>query len=122
MTAVIADDEEDMRVLIRGVIEEAGWVVSGEAADGEEAVRLWRESAPDAVVLDQRMPRLTGLDAAKQILIERHDQPVILFSAFVDHDLQRSASSIGICSVLSKSAFLALPAAIRRCVGRGSEG
>ena len=96
-------------------------MVSGEAADGEEAVRLWRESSPDAVVLDQRMPLLTGLDAAKQILIERHDQPVILFSAFVDRDLQRSASSIGICSVLSKSAFRALPAAIRRCVGRGSQ-
>ena len=73
-TMLIVDDEMDMRMLVRVVIEIAndGLSIVGEAADGAEALRVWRDldgpPVPDVVILDNRMPELTGLEVAEQIL------------------------------------------------------
>ena len=69
---LIVDDEDDMRSLLRNMIEIAndGLSVAGEAADGDQALRFWREAQPDVVVLDQRMPGLTGLETAARMLAE----------------------------------------------------
>ena len=67
---LIVDDEDDMRALLRNLIEIAndGLSVAGEAADGHQAIHRWREAQPDVVVLDQRMPGVTGLETAFSIL------------------------------------------------------
>jgi CheY-like chemotaxis protein len=108
---LVADDEEDMRVLVRSVIDRAnhGLLVESEAANGLEAVEQWRRSRPDVVILDQRMPGLTGLEAAERILEEQPDQPIVLFSAFVTDTLRAAAQAMGIRACVSKEKLFSLP-------------
>jgi DNA-binding NarL/FixJ family response regulator len=65
---LLADDHVVVRQGLRVLLEQAGFRVIGEATDGHEAVRLARELRPDAAVLDLAMPRLNGLDAAREIV------------------------------------------------------
>jgi YesN/AraC family two-component response regulator len=116
-TMLIVDDELDMRVLVRLVIEIAnnGLSIIGEAADGEEALRVWRdfeEPEPDVVILDNRMPELTGLEVARQILAERPSQLILLYSAFLDDAVRANAAEIGIARCVSKHELDQLPALI----------
>lgn len=108
---LIVDDEEDMRVLLRAVINAAnqGLRADCEASDGDEAVSKWRSYGPDIVILDQRMPVMSGLDAAAKILAEDPEQAIVLFSAFVDDDLTAAAHEIGIRACLSKDRIRDLP-------------
>lgn len=118
-TMLIVDDELDMRMLIRIVIEMAnnGLSIIGEAADGVEALALWREldepSLPDVIILDNRMPKLTGLEVAKQILADKPDQLILLYSAFLDESVRAKAQALGITRCVSKQELDQLPALIR---------
>src|SRR5438445_13821077 len=115
-TTLIVDDELDMRTLVRVVIELAndGLSVAGEAANGEEALALWRSldppPVPDVVILDNRMPGLSGLDVAREILAEVPDQALILYSAYLNDDVVAEATSIGIRACVSKGDVRRLPA------------
>jgi YesN/AraC family two-component response regulator len=108
---LVADDEEDMRVLVRSVISRAnqGLVVESEASNGIEAVERWREFKPDVVILDQRMPGLTGLEAAEKILDEQPEQTIVLFSAFLNDVVRAAAAAIGIRVCVSKENLFSLP-------------
>jgi CheY-like chemotaxis protein len=118
-TMLIVDDELDMRMLVRLVIEMAnnGLSIVGEAADGEEALRVWRDLAgppvPDVVILDNRMPELSGLEVARQILEERPSQLILLYSAFLDDTVRTRAAEIGISRCVSKDELDRLPTLIR---------
>src|SRR5436305_11191950 len=81
--ALIVDDDDDMRFLLRVLIEAAneGLAVAGEARTAAEAFEQWRMQEPDVIVLDNRMPDRNGLDVAAEMLAERPDQSIILFSA-----------------------------------------
>ena len=108
---LVADDEEDMRVLVRTVIKRAnhGLLVEAEAANGIDAVEQWRQTRPDVVLLDQRMPGLTGLEAAEQILEEHPNQTIVLFSAFLNDVIKSAAARIGIRACISKENVFSLP-------------
>ena len=108
---LVADDEEDMRVLVRTVITRAnhGLLVEAEAENGIEAVERWRETRPDVVLIDQRMPGLTGLEAAEQILEEHPNQVIVLFSAFLNDVIRNAAERIGITACISKENVFSLP-------------
>ena len=71
MRVLIAEDETIIRLDLRGLLEGAGHEVCAEARDGVEAVELARSEDPDVALLDVKMPRLDGIEAAKQILEER---------------------------------------------------
>lgn len=118
---LIVDDEEDMRILLRATIEAAndGLVVAGEAADGEEGLARWREDRPDIVLLDNRMPRMTGIEVAERILAEAPDQTIVLFSAYLDDATRASALELGVRECLSKSDFARVPEVLRRCAAAG---
>ncbi|MBV8982869.1 MAG: response regulator transcription factor [Acidimicrobiia bacterium] len=111
---LIVDDEEDMRALLRSTIEIAnqGLHVAGEAADGEDAVKQWRETRPEIVVLDQRMPGATGLEVAEQILAEHPEQAIILFSAYLDPDIVDRAAQLGVRACMSKREISRVPEAL----------
>jgi two-component system chemotaxis response regulator CheY len=64
---LVVDDALFMRKMICGVAAEAGWEVVGEAANGAEAVSLYRERRPDLVTMDLVMPEMGGLEALRQI-------------------------------------------------------
>ena len=108
---LVADDEEDMRVLVRSVINRAnhGLIVEAEVENGIDAVERWREVRPDVVLLDQRMPGLTGLEAAEQILAENPAQTIVLFSAFLSDVIRAAAERIGIRACVSKENIFSLP-------------
>ena len=117
-TMLIVDDERDMRTLVRVVIEMAneGLHIVGEAANGSEALRMWRELGEpraDVIVLDNRMPGLTGLEVAKTILGERPDQLIVLYSAFLNDEVRAEAAELGIATCLSKSELERLPDLVR---------
>lgn len=118
-TMLIVDDELDMRMLVRVVIEMAneGLTIVGEAADGNEAIALWRDldgpPVPDVVILDNRMPGLTGLQVAEHILKERPGQLIVLYSAFLDDEIRARAAELGIVRCVSKHDLEALPHVIR---------
>lgn len=123
-TMLIVDDELDMRVLVRVVIEMAneGLSVIGEAADGIEALRVWRDldgpPEPDVVILDNRMPHMSGLEAAQQILSERPQQVIVLYSAFLDDTVRAQAKEIGITACVSKADLESLPELVRGLLER----
>ena len=71
MKILIAEDETIIRLDLRGLLERAGYDVVAEAKDGEEAVSLAREHEPDLAVMDVKMPRLDGIEAARKILAPR---------------------------------------------------
>lgn len=118
-TMLIVDDELDMRVLIRIVVEMSndGLSIVGEAADGVEAIRVWRDldgpPIPDVVILDNRMPKLSGLDVAEAILRERPGQLIVLYSAFLDDSVRAKAHDIGIVRCVSKQELEHLPSIVR---------
>jgi DNA-binding NarL/FixJ family response regulator len=108
---LIVDDEPDLRLLIRMAIEarNEGLYVAGEAGDGETAVRQLDELGADVVVLDQMMPGIDGLETARRMRSIRPEQHIVLFTAFLDDELRRSADEIGVDACFSKSDLKQLP-------------
>lgn len=87
---VIADDEALICMDLKEMLEEAGHEVVGIGSDGVEALELTKKLSPDLVILDVKMPRLDGIQAAKMIA---HDSlaPVVLLTAFGDEDMVERA-------------------------------
>ena len=87
---VIADDEALICMDLREMLEEAGHEVVGIGSDGVEALNLVKEKKPDLAILDVKMPRLDGIQAARMIA---HDNlaPVVLLTAFGDEDMIEKA-------------------------------
>jgi CheY-like chemotaxis protein len=101
LRVLIAEDETIIRADLRGLLEDAGVVVCGEARNGREAVELARELRPDAVIVDIRMPELDGIEVCRRIYAER-PIPVVMLTAFADQALVDRALSAGAFSYLVK--------------------
>src|SRR5476649_967755 len=101
MRILIAEDETIIRLDLRALLEGAGHEVVAEARDGEEAVSLAREHAPDLAVLDVKMPRLDGIEAARKILEER-PIPIVMLTAFGQRELVDRAAEAGVYGYLVK--------------------
>jgi two-component system, response regulator PdtaR len=101
MKVLIAEDETLIRLDLKGMLENAGLEVCAEAKDGLEAVALAGSTAPDVAVLDVKMPRLDGIEAARRILDER-PMPIVLVSAFTEQSLVRRAAEAGVYGYLAK--------------------
>ncbi|WP_082360857.1 response regulator transcription factor [Bacillus sp. FJAT-28004] len=76
---IVADDERNITDVCRRYLEREGWTV-WVAADGEEALKLWREHRPDLLVLDLMMPRLGGLEVCDRVRQEE-ETPIIMLTA-----------------------------------------
>jgi two-component system, response regulator PdtaR len=98
---LIAEDEALIRLDLVEMLREEGYVVAGEAADGEEAVRLANELRPDLVILDVKMPKVDGIDAASQIAGQRI-APVVILTAFSQRELVERARDAGAMAYLVK--------------------
>jgi CheY-like chemotaxis protein len=112
VTVLVADDEPDMRLLVRLVLERAGFEVVEEAVDGVSALAAASRltpPVPTVMVLDNQMPGRTGLEVAERVLAESPRQCIILFSAFLDDNVERRAVQLGIRGCLAKGDVARLP-------------
>ena len=113
---LVVDDEPDMRLLMRSTLEMDGCcVIIDEANDGLEALARWRQGQPDVVVLDMRMPGMTGLEMAR-MLSEQPGQAIVMCSAYMDQDDRDDARRIGVRSCIDKYDLSSLPAAVASSV------
>jgi response regulator NasT len=101
MRVLIAEDEALIRLDLREMLEEEGFSVVGEAADGEQAVALATELGPDLVICDVKMPKMDGIAAAAQIT-EARIAPVVMLTAFSQRDLIERARDAGAMAYLVK--------------------
>jgi two-component system, response regulator PdtaR len=98
---VIAEDEALIRLDLAEMLEDEGYLVVGQASDGEHAVELAEKLRPDLVMLDIKMPKLDGLAAAARIA-EQRIAPVVILTAFSQRDLVARARDAGAMAYLVK--------------------
>jgi len=118
---LIVDDHADVRFLIRAIVADTRLDVEvvGEADGVESALEQLDALAPDVVVMDARMPRTDGFQAAPMLLARRPDLPILLCSAWVDDEVRRRAAAAGISAVLSKDQFEEIPAVVMALAAGG---
>jgi AmiR/NasT family two-component response regulator len=98
---VIAEDEALIRLDLKEMLEEDGYVIAGEAGDGEAAVTLTEKLRPDLVIMDVKMPVLDGVTAAERITAQ-HLAAVVILTAFSQSDLVKRARDAGAMAYLVK--------------------
>lgn len=97
----IIDDDSSERLVLKGLVEEAGYSVVAEAADGVEAVKVCEESGPDLVIMDVKMPLKDGIEATSE-LQRSSPTPVVLLTASADAETVRRAAEAGVMAYLVK--------------------
>lgn len=118
---VIAEDEALIRLDLKEMLQEDGYVVVGEAGDGEQAIQLATELRPELVILDVKMPVLDGISAAERIVADRI-APCLILTAFSQRDLVERARDAGAMAYLVKPFTKAdLVPAIEMAVSRHEE-
>lgn len=98
---IIADDESVIRMDVREMLTNLGYLVVGEVGDGRSAVNLARELKPDIVVMDIKMPDMDGIEAAK-VLTEEKIAPVLLLTAYSQRELVERAKEAGVAGYIVK--------------------
>jgi response regulator NasT len=100
LRVVVVEDEALIRMDVVATLEEAGFEIVGEGANGEEAISLAIEHQPDIVVMDIKMPKLDGISAAEKIAELKI--PVVLLTAFSQTDLVSRAAEAGAMAYVTK--------------------
>jgi AmiR/NasT family two-component response regulator len=100
LKVVVVEDEGLIRMDVVSTLQEAGYEVIGEGADGEEAIKLATELEPDLIVMDIKMPKLDGISAAEKIAELKI--PVVLLTAFSQADLVTRAAEAGAMAYVTK--------------------
>jgi CheY-like chemotaxis protein len=92
-----------VRHMLWVLLEQRGWIVD-EAPDGEHAVERLEANPPDVIVLDHRMPGLTGIEVARRFREQGYDGTIVLYSAYLDGALEDEAAILGV-QTLPKAEF-----------------
>lgn len=98
---LIAEDEALIRLDLAEMLREEGYEVIGEAGDGQEAVEMAESLRPDLVIMDVKMPRRDGIDAASEIAGKRI-APIVILTAFSQRELVERARDAGAMAYLVK--------------------
>ena len=101
LRVLVVEDEALIRLDLGEMLTEEGYLVAGEAADGEQAVAQARELRPDLVIMDVKMPKVDGIEAAGTIVEERI-APVVMLTAFSQRELIEQARDAGAMAYLVK--------------------
>ena len=98
---LIAEDEALIRLDLAEMLAEEGFEVVGQAVDGEQAVEMATELRPDLVIMDVKMPKKDGIEAAGEIVAEQI-APVVILTAFSQRELIERARDAGAMAYLVK--------------------
>ncbi len=106
VSVLIVDDQLPFRAVARTVIGlTAGFVVSGEAESGEEAVAVAAQQDPDLILMDINLPGINGIEATRRIRAAQPDVAVILLSTYSEADLPADARDCGAIAYVHKEDF-----------------
>jgi len=101
MRVLVAEDETIIRLDLKELLERLGLEVCAEARDGLEAVELARTEKTDVAIMDVKMPKLDGIEAARQILDER-PIPIVMLTAYGQAEVVSRAVEAGVFGYLVK--------------------
>ncbi len=101
---LVVEDTEHVRKMLLDILELHGFEIAGEAESGAQVIERVERADPDVVILDYMMPDMDGLEAARRIREQRPDQQVILYSAYLDDELEKGAHDAGIAVCVPKMA------------------
>jgi CheY-like chemotaxis protein len=101
---LLVDDTPAIRAALRGLLQDAGMVVVGEAADGLEGIEQAAALRPDVVLIDWRMPRLSGVQATLRIRQQFPQIQVVMFSHIEGEQAEAAARAAGACAFVPKGA------------------
>jgi AmiR/NasT family two-component response regulator len=101
MRVLVAEDETIIRLDLKDLLERSGFTVCAEARDGEEAVALAHAERPDVAIMDVKMPKLDGIEAARRILDDR-PIPIVMLTAYGQDELVSRAVEAGVFGYLVK--------------------
>jgi len=104
---MVVDDTDHVRRMLSSMLSLDGYAVVGDAASGQAALDVIDDADPDIVVVDYKMPLMDGLATARKIRERREGQMMILYTAYVDDDLERQAAEAGIALCIGKVEGLA---------------
>ena len=99
---LVVDDTDHVRDMLVDMLELDGFNVVGQAASGDEAVGIVNSAAPDVIVMDYKMPGMDGLTAARAIRRLRGEQPIILYTAYLDATIEAEAKDAGVALCIGK--------------------
>jgi DNA-binding NarL/FixJ family response regulator len=102
MKVLVVDDTEHVRNMLVDMLELDGFDVVGQAGSGQEAVNVASSANPDVIVMDYKMPGVDGLTAAKSIRESRPSQAIILYTAYLDAQLEAEAKEAGVAMCIGK--------------------
>lgn len=104
LRVVVVDDHELLRAGTRRILDDAtGFTVVGEADDGEAALEVIADAEPDVVLVDIRLPSVSGIDLARQIVENYPTTTVLILSAYDDEHYVRAALAAGVAGYLLKT-------------------
>lgn len=102
MKVLVVDDTDHVRNMLVDMLELDGFDVVGQAASGQEAVDVAPDADPDVIVMDYKMPGVDGLTAARTIREARPSQAIILYTAYLDAQLEAQAREAGVSMCIGK--------------------
>lgn len=100
---VLVDDEIHIRYLIRSIIRTEGYVVVGEANNGEDAIEMYRKHLPDLILMDINLPLKTGDDVLSEILKEFPEARVVMLTMVADIDTVKRCLEMGATDYILKN-------------------
>src|SRR5919108_683489 len=114
----VVDDTTHVRKMLVQMLELSGFDVVGQAASGQEALAGVEDADPQVIVVDYKMPGIDGIATAREIRAHRPDQAIILYTAYLDADLEKQAEEAGVSLCVGKVEGLStLERDIRRLAG-----
>ena len=99
---MLVDDVDHVRRMLKNMLDLEGFVVVAEAASGADALGAIDAADPDVVVIDFSMPDMDGIQTASKIRTARPDQVMIMYTAYLDADVESRARDVGVALELGK--------------------
>jgi CheY-like chemotaxis protein len=99
---LIVDDTDHVREMLAQMLLLDGFTVAGKAASGAEALRMVTGAAPDIVIMDYKMPVVDGITATRSIRAIAPTIPVVLYTAYLDDELEQRARAAGVNACIGK--------------------